>query len=240
MTLEEEKRKSEKRWWNNIYPVGAIAVITPWVMYPIAELFRKYAVEGTFLWYWLDDEITDPKKNADWLEYKVWAPKWLRYYLWHCARNSMWNWKASKKPASAAVHCKKNEEEIVEIVEFDMELNGRKLEPGELCINMPVVRWIDRAGNQSWNTLSGHTVNNEKTIWGRMKIWYRANGELLFREGFVKQKYGWMMFGKFPFIGKRHYYHIVAKGSNEKRFIYTNKRQLVPFDQKDLMPERYR
>lgn len=223
-----EKRKAYWEWWLNIFPIGFAALITPWVMYPLAELIELVLPKNNPLWWWLDDEIENEETNADWREYKTHLPYWLRLYRWHCERNSMWNWKASRKPESASKHGEYNYEVVLQIIWDDMVRNGEKLIIGSVWIEMPVVRWIDENGNATWQTLSGIEVNIEKSVFGKLYIWYMAHGKLYFRKGYVKEVYQWGFKKKFPFIGKFDYFIVHASGCNEKRFIFTHKRQLIP------------
>jgi len=224
---KNEKRLAYFKWWLAIFPVGAVAVVTPPFIAPIALLVEQVLPKNNPLWWWLDDEIEDPAKNKDWLEYKQ-KHGWFAWINWHFFRNTMWNLKASLKPKSAIEFCVSNNEDIVDIEVFNLTRNTQPLNISDPCLEMPVVRWIDKLGNATWNTLSGVEVNFEKSVWGEMKYWYKAKGSLYFREGFVREKTGWMLHKKFPFIGKKDYYHIVAKGCNEKRYIYTNKKQIKP------------
>lgn len=223
----KQKRAAYRRWWVAIFPVGAVALISSPFIAPIAWLVEKVLPNNNPLWWWLDDEIHDPKMNEDWLEFKQ-RKGWWAWIDWHCFRNSMWNLKASLRPESAIDFCKTNDEVIVELIKYDVVRNGQPVPIDTPCLEMPVVRWIDKHGNDGWNTTSGIKVNEEKTAWGELHYWYTANGQLNFREGFVREKTGYIIHGKFPFFGKKTYYHRVAKGANEKRYVYTNKKQIKP------------
>lgn len=224
---KKEKRLAYLKWWLAIFPVGLAAAVTAPVLAPTAWLVEQVLPNNNPLWWWLDDEIHDPARNTDWLEHKQ-NKGWWAWMDWHCFRNTMWNLKASLKPKSARVFCVSNDEEIVEVIKFDMTRNGQKLDINHPCLEMPVVKWIDKYGNDSWQTNYGVKVNEEKTTWGEIKYWYRAQGELYFREGFVREKTGYIIHGKFPFFGKKTHYHRVAKGTNDKRYVYTNKKQVKP------------
>lgn len=224
---KKDKMLAYLKWWLAIFPVGVVAVLTSPILAPIAWVFDKVTHELNPLWWWLDDEIHDPNKNEDWLEYKK-KHGWFAWINWHFFRNAMWNLKVSLKPKSAIEFCVSNNEEIVEVIKFNLVRDGKELEINHPCLEMPVVRWFDKDGNGTWQTNYGVEVNPEKTVWGEMKYWYKAKGSLYFREGYVREKTGWMLHKKFPFIGKKDYYHIVAKGCNEKRYVYTNKKQLKP------------
>ena len=234
---KKEKRKAYRKWWWNTYPVDVVRYATAWIMYPIAILFKTLPKKRSFLWNWLDDEIYDESKNQDFREIWLNNPKWLKHYRWHAFRNPMWNWKMSKKPNIARVHCKSNDEIIVEVEVHTMHRRYRNKEGNivikhldleDPCLEMPVVRWYDKYGNTSWTMFRGERVNWEKSTWGKLKYWFYAHGELYFREGYVEEKKALMLYGKFPFIGIKPVYHRVAKGVSDKWYINVNKKQLKP------------
>jgi hypothetical protein len=189
-------------------PLGLLALTTAPIVYPIAQIFSFLGYFNP-LWFWLDDEINDDKTNADFKVFKTNKPKWLRYYLWHGFRNTMWNLKAMLKPKSARVNCVENNEQLVENKQDNLYRNGEKINTFSKCLEMAGLKWITKDGKEGFHVFSGEWISKKYSNIGTSEIWYKAQGTLYYRFSTVRVVK----------LFKYKYWLYFAIGTTEKRYL---------------------
>lgn len=192
------------RWFLIVIPLGLWALITAPLIYPIAQLIEFILPKYNPLWVYMDDEIEHDYSNADFKAFRTDKPKWLRYYLWHGLRNTMWNLKVLLKPEKAREHCVWNNEVIVEIKQDSLTRNGEKVSVRGYCLEMAGLKFITKDGQEGWHVFSGDRISFKYSTFGTSELWYLANDRLYYRYSTVRKVYKWWVYFAMGTTDKRH------------------------------------
>lgn len=214
------------KWFFAVVPIGIIAIFTSPFIAPIAGLIEFVLPNFNPLWWWLDDEIEDSSRNKDYLSMGFNKNKTLWWLEWHCFRNTMWNLKKQIRPVSARMNCIMNDEIITEVLVDDLRRNGNKVSIYGKCQEVAQWKWIDKFGNEGWDSNKGDKISTKFSTIGELKIWYRAYEHLYFQWTYAKKKRQLGFKKKFPFITKKDYFVSFTIGVKFDRYIFIFKRQL--------------
>lgn len=207
---KKQKAISHLRWFLVYLPMGLFALITSPIIAAICfpfSLLKKWSPFYWVFWLWMDSEIYNTKTNADWKVYK--KGNVFRWYLWHAFRNTMWNVKSRLKPKQARVNCVSNNEIFVEVLQDNLERNGKPVDVYGDCFERAQLKWITKEGLEGWHVFSGDKISKTYSTIGTSELWYTALGSLYYRFSTVRviklfSKRFWLSF---------------AMGSTDKRYL---------------------
>lgn len=170
--------KSMQRWFLVVTFLGVFGILTQWIMFFPAWVFRK-AKKNPF-WWWLDDSRIDTTRPSGWAEdYEIHLNGrtetiWVAY-MWHM-RNMIWNLQSYFKVKPQTITSGNQNIIITRMIEdtiTDGYLNKLDVD-GEYGQFAGLKYWKD--GVSTWQTMNGEEISLQKSIIGKGFYFY-INGD---------------------------------------------------------------
>jgi len=235
MRYNKEQKASIWHFIKGSLFVGAFGILTAWIIFPLAWLFRNKGRDSIF-WWWMDDERynSDGYYADDYLAYlklhENTYETFLTAYKWH-NRNAVWNLKRDKFLVdSTEAEVGNNAIDVVSTpidryVKFNKNATYTKLDQTGIWIVDAGLKFIPESPEMDvWQSHSGDIISYYASIIGEGMMWFRAKGkkQLMFRYSqceIVQYK----LLGIQLWIGWR----TIKLGHGNKSYVMTMKHQKI-------------
>lgn len=173
-----KEKKSMQRWFAMVASLGIFGVLTQWIMFSLAWLFR-WNKNRYFSW-WLDDSRFGNYKGSPWAkDYYIYlngrAETFWIAYLWHM-RNMIWNLQSKFRVLPQKIKIGNQNIYITHLIKDTIrKVDDTKLDIDGIYGQFAGLKYW-KNGVSTWDTMNGEQLSIQKSIIGTGFYFYMNSG----------------------------------------------------------------